>query len=190
MIESTPGGRRASCGFKKGTCILHLTSSMGVSSTEVKAPETAPQKTSAESGRSLVSVRTVAWRASWARRYWSVLGAISILTATHAEKETGGLNSRPKQRRGDAPVKPQEAVLADRLAEAVERARVGQRAGARLGLQADLDRVEGVLDGLANDAGNRSKQNVLGGLSALALEGADDLRGLLIVLHRRILGHV
>jgi hypothetical protein len=35
----------------RGTCILHLTSSMGVNSKEVNAPETAPQNMRAEIGR-------------------------------------------------------------------------------------------------------------------------------------------
>lgn len=71
-----------------------------------------------------------------------------VLRDAVAEEEAAGFDGGTCERSADAAVEAGKAVAADGLAEAVEGAAV---LGMALGLQADFDGVERILDGFAND---------------------------------------
>lgn len=70
------------------------------------------------------------------------------------EEEAARLGGGAGQGRADAPVQAEEAVELYRLSEAVEGTLVPQRQVVGLALQPDFDGVEGILDVLADDAGD------------------------------------
>lgn len=90
-------------------------------------------------------------------------GGVDQPAADALEEEEGRVfQGGADERRRDAPVETEEAVGADGLAETIERTGVAQRKVVGLGLQPDFDRVEGVFDVFAYDAGGLHVVLVLG----------------------------
>lgn len=78
-------------------------------------------------------------------------------------KQAAVLEGGANERRTDAAVQADQAVGADGLAEAVDGALVEQRQVVGLRLETNLDGVKGILDVLANDAGNLKVRKEDGG---------------------------
>ncbi len=79
------------------------------------------------------------------------------------DEQAARLDGGADERCTDAPVEAGEAALAQRLSEAVERAGIAQGLLVRLRLEANLDRVEGIFDDLADEAGDLGRvRSILG----------------------------
>lgn len=82
-------------------------------------------------------------------------GRVQALAAERLEDEEGaGLRGGADEGRADAAVEAEEAIGAESLAEAVDRAGVAEGQVVGLALEADFDGVEGVFNIFTDDASN------------------------------------